>query len=153
MGASWFSQKILSSTTVFNIENNNKKKWVENQHYWSLILTDHVTPETGLMLKIQLYHHRNKHIKYIKIESSYFKFKYCYAIQLYWIFNQMNATPVIIRYSFFISFIIVSWGQGHSGVTAQYKTSRKKNIRKAAFCSDVRLDVDLKCRVSLKWCH
>ncbi len=68
------STKILSSTTVFNIDNNQKCFLIINQHI-VMISEDHVTLKTGvMMLKIQL---RITRINYIltdiHIENSHFK--------------------------------------------------------------------------------
>ncbi len=51
------STKILSSTTVFNIDNNNKKKVLEQQiSILEWFLKDHVTLKTGVIaIKIILY--------------------------------------------------------------------------------------------------
>ncbi len=53
------SSKILSSTTVFNI-NNNYKYLLITKSALEGFLKNHVTLKTGvMMLKIQLCHHRN----------------------------------------------------------------------------------------------
>ncbi len=59
------STKILSSTTAFNIDDDNIK------HFWAANLKDHVTLQTRvMMLKIQLcITEINKMFKYIKIEN------------------------------------------------------------------------------------
>ncbi len=52
---SMFPQKIWSSTTVFDIDNNNNVSWASNQHI-RMISEDHVTLKTGvMMLKIQIW--------------------------------------------------------------------------------------------------
>ncbi len=54
---SWFPQKLLHSTTVFNIDNNKKYFWALNQHIG--MISEGL--KTGvMMLKIQLCHHRNE---------------------------------------------------------------------------------------------
>ncbi len=66
------STKILSSTTVFSIDNNQKCFF--NQ-YIVMISEDHETLKTGvMMLKIQLRITRiNDILTYIHIENSHFK--------------------------------------------------------------------------------
>ncbi len=66
--------KILSSTTVFNID-NNKNVFELQISILEWFPKDHVTLKTEvIMLKIQLYITGiNYNLKYIKIENSYFK--------------------------------------------------------------------------------
>ncbi len=58
----FYFHKILSSTTVFKIDNTNIYIYIEQQiSILPWFLKDHVTLKSGVtMLKIQLYHNRNK---------------------------------------------------------------------------------------------
>jgi len=56
-----FPQKLLSSTTVFNIDNNEERFFKQQISILEWFLKDHVTLKARvMMLKIQFWHDRNK---------------------------------------------------------------------------------------------